>query len=123
MTSFSTTILDTGVAVVVVVAVVAISTVVLVIAREISVVISISAIAGTRDCRGKKSDMFSDKANDCSLGVKSKKCRNRREEGFSLGSLIFKVDAEVVNHFLDLSFNSSAMGNILSPGRMDGESS
>ena len=123
MTSFSITIVDTGVAVavVVVVAVVAISRVV-VVARAISVVIEISAIAGTGDSSGKRSDMLSEKADDFSLGVNNRKCRNRREGGFSLDSLIFKVNSEVVNQCLDLSFDSIARDNILGPGRMNGGS-
>ena len=124
MTSFSTTITNTGVAVavvVVVVAIVAISMVV-VVARAIFVGFAIYAIAGTGDSSGKRSEMFNEKADNFSLGVNCRKSRNRWEGGFNLGSRIFKVNAGVVNHFLDLSFNSSARDNILSPCRMDGDS-
>ncbi len=77
MISFSTNIADTGVTIVVV-AVVAIFTIV-VVARTVTVIISVSAIAVTRNSSGEGSTMFSKKADNFSSGIDNMKCCNRRE--------------------------------------------
>ena len=127
VTSFSTTITDTNVAAVVdavaiVVAVVIAVVVAVVVARMVSVVILASAIAGTRKSKVKGSNMFSEETDNFSLGVDNKKSRCRGRERFGLGSFKFQVNAEFVNHLLDLTFCSSARDNILSPSCMNGKS-